>query len=157
MNILEFQVSNYITLKLESGKINIYIDGVLFRHCMYVLGTKKFSELEDLSLIDSIDELADNLDHSNWGEPETINIPLETQFWAQCSNLQVWVENDYDTKLLHSNLSFPLLKKLADLGDKRARQRFKEEVVKRFAEGNENVREYIIFENYLEYVDDYAK
>jgi hypothetical protein len=45
------------------------------------------------------------------------NIPPEIRFWAHCSNLETWGENNYDTRLIHSNLAFPLLKKLTEAGD----------------------------------------
>lgn len=48
---------------------------------------------------------------------EKINFLDEIEFWGHCSNLQVWAENNYDTRLLHRNLSSPLLKQLSDLGD----------------------------------------
>ena len=39
------------------------------------------------------------------------NITPEQEFWEHYSNLQVWYKNDYNTRLLHRNLSFDLLKK----------------------------------------------
>ncbi len=34
------------------------------------------------------------------------------EFFAHCSNLEAWINNDYNPHLLHSNLSVPLLKEL---------------------------------------------
>ena len=59
----EFIINNYIKLKLENGKTNIYVNNKLFRQCKYVLIRKSVNELEDLLILESIDELADNLDH----------------------------------------------------------------------------------------------
>jgi len=33
----EFRVNNYITLKLESKKVNIYVKGELFEQCKFLL------------------------------------------------------------------------------------------------------------------------
>ena len=72
--------------------------------------------------INSIDEAAENL--SIYG----VKLSPEVEFHGHCSNLQAWAENHYDTRLLHSNLSFPLLKKLAELGDPQAKQMIKDEI-----------------------------
>jgi len=65
-------------------------------------------------------------------------------------NLQAWVENNYDTRLLHSNLAFPLLKKLVDAGDKLAKAVFKEEVIERLMDGNLNTILFILDQGYLD-------
>ena len=51
-------------------------------------------------------------------------ITPEQEFWGHRSNIQAWVECEYDTRLLHSNLSFPLLKALSDAGDPKAKAIF---------------------------------
>ena len=55
---------------------------------------------------------------------------------------------------MHSNLAFPLLKKLSEVGDPVARQRFKEEIIRRFTSGNENVQIFLYAEKYLSYLDE---
>ena len=68
-------------------------------------------------------------------------------------NLQTWAENDYDTRLLRSNLSFPLLKALSDAGDPKAKAIFQEEVAKRFESGHPSVVNYLLEQGYLQYLD----
>jgi hypothetical protein len=75
-----------------------------------------------------------------------------SRFWAHCSNLQVWVENDYDTCLLHSNISFPLLKELQNLGDRIAKKVFKEEIAKRLMSGEVTVAIFLMKEGYLNFL-----
>ena len=123
-----------------------------------------FIPTNDKSLLDdinSIDEASEKLNFSldpdvEYIEPELreiINdIDVETEFWAHCSNLQVWAENNYNTRLLHSNLSFPLLKKLTEEGDLIARRRFKEEIGNRYFTGVESVQIYLEEEGYLEFL-----
>jgi len=65
-------------------------------------------------------------------------------------NLQVWVENDYNPDLLDSNLSFPLLKELMELGDLKAKRIFKEVVAKRFLEGPQSIREVFCNQGYFD-------
>ena len=153
--MLEFKVNNYIKLKLEDGSTNIYINGKLFDQCKYILTRKRINELEDLLKLDSIDELEKRLDHSLEGiTPDLINIPAETRFWVHCSNLQVWAENNYNTRLLHSNLSFPLLRKLSQIGDDQAKRVFKDEIIERIKSQNLKVIKYLILEKYLEEFND---
>lgn len=159
--MIEFKVNKYITLKLENGDTNIYVNDVLFNQCKYILTKRKISELEELLKIESVDELAERsiddiaetLDHSlERIEPEFIDIPLETRFWVHCSNFQVWVENDYDTRLLHSNLSFPLLKKLTEIGDPLAKKVFKEEIARRYASNYPAVINFLTEKGYDDYL-----
>ena len=77
-------------------------------------------------------------------------ISPETEFWGHCSNLQAWYESNYDTRILHRNLAFPLLKRLTEEGDTVAKKVFKEEIAKRLETGHPNVVLYLIEEEYLE-------
>ena len=79
--------------------------------------------------IESIDEAVEKLDRSLEGASENLKVPPETEFWGHCSNMQVWAEYNYDTRLLHSNLAFPLLKRLYEAGDTIAQRVFQEEIV----------------------------
>ncbi len=96
--------------------------------------------------IQSIDEAKRNYMQS------FINISPEIEFWAHCSNLQAWVENEYDATLLHSNIAFPLLKKLGEVGDLKAKKIFKEQIAKRFISGFFPTMLYLLKEGYLEYL-----
>jgi tetratricopeptide (TPR) repeat protein len=103
--------------------------------------------------IDSIDEAAEVLDNT-LEKPflfEKECIPPEIEFWGHCSNLEAWIENDYDTRILHRNLAFPLLRKLTEAGDPQARRVFKEEIAKRLMSEHLSVITYLINGGYLEY------
>ncbi len=50
---------------------------------------------------------------------------------------------------MHSNLAFPLLKKLTEAGDPMAKKVFKNEIAKRFESGNNTVRIYLLIEGFL--------
>ncbi len=57
--------------------------------------------------INSIDEASEKLDkslESKSGGP----IPPETEFWGHCSNIQVWVENNYDIQNLKNLRDFKI-------------------------------------------------
>jgi len=150
----EFVINDYLTLKLEEGNTNIYLKGVLLHLCKFLLLNipVEHVEEEEFEEIESIDIIADRLGWTYWNEVRIISPDPETEFWGHCSSLQAWAENGYDTRLLHSKLAFPLLKKLVDAGDPRAQKAFKEEIVKRIASGYPNVVIYLLEGRYLRYL-----
>jgi len=149
-----FKINEFITLKLEKGNTNIYINNQLFRQCKYLLINIPRSRIEDYNKTNSIDEAAKYYSSQLEGEsPSEIEISPETEFWGHCSNLQAWAENGYNPKLLHSTLSLPLLKRLTEVGDSKARQVFKEEFIKRLEINDHNITTYLIKEGFLRYFD----
>lgn len=151
--MLEYKVNDYITLKQEGEKTNIYIKNRLFRQCSYVLIKKTSNDLEELLTLLSIDELKDkNLENILEEQPNSIDIDKKTEFWVHCSNLQAWVENDYNTNLLHSNLAFPLLKRLWQLNAPAAVNKFENELIRRFKEGYLNTVLYLLLEGYFNFI-----
>ena len=149
--IPEFSVNNYITLKLENGKTNIYVTGKLFKQCKYLLIKIPISDITSFEDIESIDEAAKGLNHSLENDISEYTIPPEVEFWGHSSNLQAWYEYGYDLRLLHSNLAFPLLQKLDEVGDPLARQVLKEELVKRLIDGAYSVLDLLINKAYINY------
>lgn len=153
----EFKINQSITVKLEyisgKGKVtNIYVNKRLFRQCKHLLLQVPKNNLQTYNNFNSIDELADVADID-----EGSKIPPEVEFWGHCSNLQAWVENNYDTRLLHSNLAFPLLKKLTEEGDLIAKKVFKEEIVRRIMSGSYSIITYLCSSGYIDYLTDEEK
>lgn len=150
----EFPINKYITLKLENHRTVIYVKRKPFRQCTILILNIPIAIVSDIDDIQSIDELADNqnnfIDDSSSGSNL---IPLDVIFWGHCSNLQAWYEHDYNTRLLHRNLSFPLLKRLTEVGDHLAKRVFKEEIAKRFRSNHHQTREYLLNEGYLDYLN----
>jgi len=155
-----FKINEFITLKLERGKTVIYVADERFQQCKFLLLNIPIDEVSSFNDIESVDETAESLSRSlepiNEDYSEYIklsfDIPPETEFWGHCSNLQVWAENNYDTRILMSDLAFPLLKKLTDVGDPLAKKVFKEEIAKRLSSGYYNVIEYLFEQDYIKYL-----
>ena len=145
-----FEINDYLSLRLENNKTNIYVGGRLFRQCKFLLLDISKEKGTELKKIDSIDEAEAKLD----GRMESNHsiITPETEFWGHRSNLQAWYENNYDTRILHRNLAFPLLKKLQKEGDTLARKVFKQEIAKRLESGHPTVILYLIEEAYYKYL-----
>jgi hypothetical protein len=143
-SIINFKINNFISLKLEKGETVIYVNGDKFSICKHLVLNIPIDKISSFNEIQSIDEASERI------AQKKIVIPPETEFWGHCSNLQVWYENNYNTRLLHRNLAFPLLKKLTESGDIRAKRVFKEEVAKRFSNGHQGTSEYLYKEGYLQ-------
>jgi small GTP-binding protein len=147
----DVKINKYIELKLEKGKTNIYVAGKLFRQCKYLLFNISNDNINNYKEIGSIDEAAEILDNSmeRRGSSEQYLTP-EVEFWGHCSNLQVWSEMGYDTRILHRNLAFPLLKALVAAGDIFAKKVFKEQLVLRLQSGHPSVVIFLVNEGYLD-------
>ena len=153
--IEEFLINDYITLKLaDNNQIDLFVNGKLFNQCMYLFFNISEDNYKEYKYIDSIDEAAENLDASMEGEGRIdMEISPETEFWGHCSNLQVWAENNYDTRLIHRNLAFPLLKRLTEVGDPIARRVFKEEIAKRIESGHLYIITFLLENNYFKFLN----
>ena len=142
--MLEYRINDFITLKMEYKETEIYMNDKKFSQCKGLLLNIPTNELKIQNEVRSIDDLEREFSDSFEMDPDE-------EFWAHCSNLQAWYENDYDTRLIHRTLAFPLLKKLTEAGDTKASHMFKEEIINRFSEGNSMVNFYLINEEYLEF------
>ncbi len=151
----EFKINEYLTVKLEGEETVIYVAGEHFIQCKALLLNIPKDDVENFNEIESMDDVADML---NWNEEEgqrgvIYNLPPETEFFGHCSNLQVWYEQKYSTDLLHSSLAFPLLKRLIEVGDPKAQKVFKEELCKKFDNGNLVVVQFLLIEDYLKFLN----
>ncbi|KKM83074.1 hypothetical protein LCGC14_1313090 [marine sediment metagenome] len=155
-NTLLFIINEFLTLKLESEKTHIYVAGQKFQQCSFLLIDIPVEDISSFDEIESIDAAAERLDHSlhpRIGQNQFVyEIPAKVEFWGHCSNLQVWAENGYNSKLLHMNLAFPLLRELARVGDPQANKIFKEEIIKRYNSGIDIVRKYLRRMDFLNYL-----
>ena len=151
----EFKVNDYITLKLEGKRTVIHVAGEMFNQCKYLLINIPVNEIDAYDEIDSIDKAVEMLDNTlETHSIDNFDIDPETEFWGHCSNIQAWVENDYDTRIMHRNLAFPLLKKLAEVGDPVAKKVIKDEIALRLEEDYPSVTYYLVEEGYLKFFNE---
>ncbi len=163
--VKKFIVNERIILKLEYGATHIYVNNERFLQCNRLVLNIPVEEFRDYEQINSIDEVADVIKKKTIWKNQIIQgsdaipdlnqrhdiTPIQ-EFWGHCSNLQMWFEHDYDTRLLHTNLSFPLLKKLTEVGDPKAKNVFKNEIRDRILEGGSNVFMFLKQEGYVQYL-----
>ena len=160
----EQEINQYITLKLENGRTFIYVNGKRFLQCIRLILNISKKDVHRYDEIDSIDEAAhlySNHIHMNRIVRGAGAIPVpgathditpEQEFWGHCSNIQAWVENNYDSRILMANISFPLLRQLTQAGDPVARKVFKEEIAQRLESGYPSVVQYLINQGYIRYL-----
>lgn len=150
----EFEINKYLSLRLEDGKTNIYVNNKKFQQCKYILIDIPIEASND-DEFESIDEFIDEYKKAEAVTKEKAKkLPPDVEFWGHCSNLHYWHLKRYDTNLIHSELAFPLLKALNDAGDPIAKVRFKEEIAKRFGSGYFSVTKFLEAEGYLDYLNE---
>ncbi len=147
-----YVLNDYLKLKYENGKTNIYINDKYFRMCTYLLLNIPKEDVRDYDEIVSIDEAEEVLSHelhNSRAKAQKLGIDPKEEFIGHCSNLQAWVENDYNTQILHRTLAFPILKELVKVGDPKAIRAFKDELAYRLEANELTVAIYLIEKGYL--------
>lgn len=91
----EYQVNDHIILKLYGRETVIFINGERVNQCKFLLFNIPVKEIEKYDDIQSIDELESKYGRRSEGKNV---IDPKTEFWGHCSNIQAWVENNYDER-----------------------------------------------------------
>jgi len=142
-----FRINEYISLDLRDGKTVILLENSEFLICKAVFANIN-GYLRDLEY-GAVDKTIEDLDRRSF-----VSLSPEEEFWVHCSNLQAWDENNYDTRLLHSNIAFPLLKGLVRLGDPKAIKVFKDKMVKKLKSNHMPTVIYLLQCGYLDMLTD---
>ncbi len=161
-----YVLNEYVKLKYENRTTQIYVKGKRFLQCIRLVLNIRTDKFQDYDQINSIDEAADvNKNKTIWrnrivvgpgARPDPTqnhDITPEQEFIGHCSNMEAWVENDYNTQLLHRSIAFPLLKKLVAAGDPKAKRAYKEELAYRLESNELNVAIFLIKNRYLKDLD----
>ncbi len=140
--IQEFVINELLTVKLENEMssfsnnffkhVNIYIKKVKISTIDLVFFNRPQEFPKDIDKIQSINDMENYFGHFRG----TYQVSQEEIYWVVCSNLQVWVENNYNPNLLHYKLFFRLVKELSDVGDLKAREIFQNEIIKTLEKGS---------------------
>lgn len=159
----EKKINQYITIKLKNGRTYIYVNGKRFIQCIQLVLNIPKEDIRIYDEVDSIDE-AVKLNKAYLYQHNIIGghfnarrknyrykITAKEKFWGHCSNIQAWVEHGYDTRILMSNISFPLLRELVKAGDPVAREVIKEEIAMRLESGYPSVIQYLLNQGFVGY------
>ena len=84
--MIEFKINGYLSLRLEKGKTNIYVNNKLFRQCKYLLLNIDPNEREIYKDIKSIDEAVESLNKTlEFRDNKQKEILPNALFWGHCS------------------------------------------------------------------------
>lgn len=102
----EFVVNEYLSLRLEKGKISIYVNDEKFIQCKYIIFDIPIGASND----DECKSIDEYIEHYKRFEAETREkakkLPPEVEFWGHCSNLHYWYLQSYDTNIILLILSY---------------------------------------------------
>jgi len=145
------KVNDYLTISSESNVISLYIKG------------ERFQEF-DYSFINKIIKASKNQLEKTNTQDKYVNAKYKADsknaYFTNFANiLKIWSRNNYDTNLLRYNVSFPLLRRLVEVGDSHAKKVFIDEILKNLWVGDPVVIKYIINKNYDEFLvlDNYRR
>lgn len=136
---LEYIINKYISLKLYREKTVVCVCDKIFLTCQKVVLNILVGDVNNYDFYSSIDQI---IEHSETFSSQIIpfSISPEEEFWAHCSNLQAWVENNYNTHILTYEISFGILNELSKKGVKRAQIILKEEIIERLKNSPKDVK-----------------
>lgn len=146
-----FVLNEHLDVVLDGdGRTLILLDGEEYDMCKRLVLNIPLDDAPAYKDVKSIDDAAQRhatLYKGRGYEPGTQDVLItpEEEFQGHCSNLQAWVEHDYDTRLLHSNLSFNLLRGLAEAGDEKAARVLETEIVDRARNASRTTAMAILF------------
>ncbi|MFX1574239.1 MAG: Rab family GTPase [Promethearchaeota archaeon] len=149
-----FKINDLVDLRLINNRTHIYIKNEPFIICAHLLINIPIENIHNYDDIKSIDETIESFKST---EKIQYMISPEEEFTGHCSNIQAFFENGLNTDILHTNIAFPLLRKLVELKFEPAQRIFKEEIVIRFNEGTKSSRFFLSTEGYLNYLNEEEK
>lgn len=122
---------------MKDERVQVLVDGRPVLHCAFLVA--------DISPVDESIESIDDLARATGArqlEGQSIRdiMTIEEEVFAHASNIQAWAEHGYDTRLLHSNIAFPLLKELAAVGDDKAARVLQADIETRLRDGSQETR-----------------
>jgi hypothetical protein len=138
-----FVVNEHLDIAWDamSERVRVLVDGKPLLHCSFLVVTVSATDGE----VSSIDDLAARWEARKLeGRSVRDIMSVEEEVQAHASNIQAWAEHGYDTRILHSNIAFPLLKALAKVGDGKAKRVLDAELEARIRGGSDATRRAIL-------------
>jgi len=146
----EFRLNQFITLRLIDFGNNhtctyVNINDKLFN--LYEFSFKEILEiLNERNSYTCMDETCLDL-MGTYNEKDFLEDP-DTMFWIYCYYIAAWVNYDYDWRLLRVEDAFPMLYALCHAGDPKAREVFRNEIIKALLSGYLPAIYHLISSNY---------
>ncbi|MBY8983999.1 MAG: hypothetical protein KGD65_02925 [Candidatus Lokiarchaeota archaeon] len=147
---IEEQISVKIKLK-ESSDDNHEENSILVISIgddpIVMIPSRSFPSIEEI-----IEEIIDNSFLSRCKEGMA---PEEILLIGLDLDIRAWSKNYYDSHFLYYKISFPLLKRLREVGETKFQIIFQQEILKRYATGSIQEKDYLEQEGYLTLISDF--
>ena len=143
MENISININNYISLSLEKNKVKILILNEKFKE--YNI-TKLKDFIKTSKLKDDINIYIKYSKYTNQG------IPSFNDFVLIAKHFIYWESNSYNINILDYRLSLPLLRKLVQVEDRKAKKVFYKQLLILLWTGDHLVLKYLIKERYDDYI-----
>ncbi len=146
VSIKKFNDSNvWISVRIEDlkegvGKVVIYVG----EDPIIIIPSTAFPSFEGV-----IEEIIEKTPLYNEKNEKSV---IEILFNGLYLGIRDWSENNYDNQLLHFKISFPLLKKLREVGETKFQIIFQQEILKGYATSTIKVKQFLEQEGYLKLI-----
>jgi len=156
------EINNYISIKITTSPINHKIkksepykfSGRGTRIIIFVknkpviaIHHSVFPSLKTLS-----QEIKEPIDRYEYTQKKFFT---NTIFRRLTSNLIIWTENNYNTRLIDHKIGFPLLKELRNVGETKFQIILQQEILKTYASSTFHIKEFLKCDGYLEFIGDF--
>ncbi|MBN2151562.1 MAG: hypothetical protein JW839_08960 [Candidatus Lokiarchaeota archaeon] len=145
---IRFKINDYLSVIKEDKHVKILVDEVVFYfHFELVINIsdelreERGAYIDDVESVDKINYIyMDRMGTGKHGEKEYVakkgTYSVDEEFWALCSILQAWDENDYNSNLVYKDFELHLLKRLNEYGDPKAMAVYGQILIRRILDGS---------------------
>ncbi len=121
-----YECNDYLSIKFEKDKIYVFVKDMLLEYVSNMIN-------ESIGLAIA----------------SRIGVTFRDSFITYCMMLQNWVNNDYNTDIMHYSITLHILKELVKAGESRAIQVYKEEIAIQFSKENVEIRKFLTSFSFL--------
>jgi hypothetical protein len=122
-----YQITPHLSVAIDNFKrVVAVVDNEIIapcRHALLVTMGDAQDKIQNAETADAAIAAVSDPDGETPSVPISDEWTVDNEMMVHASNLEAWVNNDYDPRLIHSNIARPILEKLAKV-DERAKNRF---------------------------------
>ncbi|MHA1931497.1 MAG: hypothetical protein ACW96X_03100 [Promethearchaeota archaeon] len=147
-------IYEYISIKIEERDIEDDLHERSSKLVIYV-GKDPIITIPSTSLPSFEEGIEKIIDKSYLSICKNGLTPVENLLKGLDLDIRAWSNNNYDSHFLYYKISFPLLKRLKEVGETKFQIIFQQEILKRYATSPLQVKKYLEQKGYLKLISDF--